>query len=120
MQLSGILVIILGRHNFEGMAVEFRCTAALITHILLLEISTFLTDLKAKIIIYHMQEIIKIARKQYKIQKNIQIKSEKLAKSLSIIFCEYLYAISIIIYIFYTMQAKQKNLNLSAKYGVAS
>ena len=67
MQLSGILVIILGRHNFEGMAVEFRCTAALITHILLLEISTFLTDLKAKIIIYHMQEIIKIARKQYKI-----------------------------------------------------
>jgi len=79
MQLSGILVIILGRHNFEGMAVEFRCTAALITHILLLEISTFLTDLKAKIIIYHMQEIIKIARKQYKIQTKDLCKQAKLA-----------------------------------------
>lgn len=71
MQLCGIWVIVLGRHNFEGMAVEIRCTAAHITHILLLEISTFLTDLKAKIIIYHMQEIINIARKQYKMQKNI-------------------------------------------------
>lgn len=69
--LSGILFVLVDRHGLEGVAVEIRCTAAHITHILLLEISTFLTDLKAKIIIYHMQEIIKIARKQYKIQKNI-------------------------------------------------
>ena len=41
MQLSGILVIVLGRCDFEDVTVEFRCTAALISHIFTFKISTF-------------------------------------------------------------------------------
>ena len=48
MQLSGILVIILGRCGFEGVAVEFKCTAALISHIFTFKISTFSTMNKKK------------------------------------------------------------------------
>lgn len=48
MQLCGIWVIVLGRHNFEGMAVEIMCTAAHITHIFTFKISTFSTMNKKK------------------------------------------------------------------------
>ena len=39
--LSGILFVIVDRYGFEGVAIEFRCTAALISHIFTFKISTF-------------------------------------------------------------------------------